>query len=104
MTKWKQLRKQIPIKVQIKASIFYDIVWVQEFPTDCVGMTNFDKRQIQLKLGQTDKETVLTYLHELMHAISGENDINLTENQILKLEKSLYYVLKPANVFGVISE
>lgn len=99
MSKWTKFRAQIPIKVQVKSRVFYEVVWVEAFPDDCVGKTDYEKRQIILKLGQTNKETVLTYLHELAHAISGEYDINLTENQVQGIEKSLYYVLKDANIF-----
>lgn len=42
---------------------------------------------------------VITYLHELLHAISDDYDIGLSERQILKLEKAFPYLLEKGNVF-----
>jgi uncharacterized protein YpuA (DUF1002 family) len=64
-----------------------------------LGETRFDPKQIVIKDGQAPKDKVHTYIHELLHAISEEYEVNLTENQVRALERALYYVLKSDNVF-----
>jgi hypothetical protein len=101
MTKWKRLRKLIPNRVQIKRKVYYDVIWTEKFPNqDLMGLTDFEKHQITLKLGMSDKATVITYLHELLHAFSSENDVVLTESQVLQLENTFYYIMKDNNLFG----
>jgi hypothetical protein len=64
-----------------------------------VGETRFDRKQIAIKDKLSPKNTVITYLHEVAHGLSAEHDMQLTENQILALEKGLYYLLKDGNLF-----
>lgn len=100
MLDWKKLLKKIPSKVQITKTHFYEVVWVDSFSSQNVmGETRFDKRQIAIKKQMSPKLTVITYLHEVLHAISGEHDAELTEKQVLALEKSFYYFLKTNNIF-----
>jgi hypothetical protein len=97
---WKQRRAEIPHRVQLGKRI-YEIVWVADFADGkTLGETRFNPPQIALKTGESDKETVKTYLHEIMHGISHEEEANLTENQVLALECSLPYVLKLGNIFN----
>lgn len=102
MVNWRKLAKRIPHKVQIGNKNFYEILWVERFDDpEQVGEMFKDLKQIKLKIDQTNKEKVLTYLHEVIHAFSDENDIGLTESQVSKLEKSmLYYWLKTDNLFS----
>ena len=100
MINWKQMIKRIPSKVQIAKSSSYEVVWIDSFDNDTVlGETRFDKRQIVIKKGLSPKITVVTYLHEVIHAISAEHNVELTENQVLALENSFYYLLKNDNIF-----
>jgi hypothetical protein len=100
MVNWKKLVKKIPNKVQLAKGEEYEIVWVESFKQeDVVGETRFDRKQIAIKSKMSAKNTVITYLHEVAHGISAEHEIDLTENQILALEKGLYYLLKDGNVF-----
>lgn len=46
-------------------------------------------RQILLADRLSAKELEITLFHELCHAISFEYEVNLTEKQVLKLEKAL---------------
>lgn len=97
---WSKLSKQIPLNVQIKSKVFYDVLWAKDFELHGqVGKSEPNYRQITIKLDETPKETVLTYLHEVIHAISDTYDIGLTEQQVLKLEQSLNYILKQNNIF-----
>lgn len=100
MVNWKKLAKKIPNKVQLSKKGEYEIVWVESFKqSDVVGETRFDRKQIAIKTKMSAKSTVITYLHEVAHGISAEHEVELTENQILALEKSLYYLIKDGNLF-----
>lgn len=101
MVNWKKLVKQIPYKVQVGNKLFYEVVWVERFDDEGqVGEMDSTLKQIRIKINQSNKEKVLTYLHELCHAFSDENKIGLTESQVSKLEsKMFYYLLKSGNLF-----
>jgi hypothetical protein len=100
MANWKKLVKRIPNKVQLSRKGEYEIVWVESFKEDdVVGETRFDRKQIAIKDKMSAKNTVITYLHEVTHGLSAEHDIQLTENQVLAIEKGLYYLLKDGNIF-----
>lgn len=99
MKNWKKLRRLIPNKVLIKNKVWYHIYWTDKFDDDTIGITESDKRHIVIKKGMSDQLTVVTYLHECLHAFSDENEIKLTESQILKMEKMFYYILQSNNIF-----
>ncbi len=96
---WDDLVSRIPHFIQLKKAR-YEICWVDDFKDGkTLGETRFDPKQILIKTGQTAKEAVKTYLHEVEHATSHEFDANLTEAQVRALEKSLPWILKPGNIF-----
>ncbi len=99
MVKWKKLKNKIPISVQYGRNQHCNIKWVQGFGDDTVGSMHLASNEILIKLGMSDKLTITTYIHELLHLFSDANEVGLTENQILKLEKAFYYVLKDGNIF-----
>jgi len=100
MVNWKKLVKKIPNKVQLAKRGEYEVVWVDEFKQhDTIGETRFDRKQIAIKKNLSPKLTIITYLHEVIHGLSAEHDAQLTENQVLALEKGLYYLLKDGNLF-----
>lgn len=101
MTRWIKWVKKIPSTVQLSRKGKYEVVWTDTIKddTDVLGETRFDPKQIVIKNGQSPKETVHTYVHEILHAVSAEYDVNLTEAQVRKLEKALYYILKDGNIF-----
>jgi len=104
---WRKLVKRIPSKVQIARKLFYDVVWVSEFRDNngvinesYVGLCDKNKRIIYILNTLSNKEKVLTYLHELIHAFSDENDIGITERQVGLIEKKcLTFVIKSGNIF-----
>lgn len=99
MINWNHLKKRIPSRVII-GNNSYEILFIDEFNNpSTLGETRLEDKQIVLKNGQTSKELVKTYLHECLHAISEEYDVGLTEQQILKLEDSLTFILKDGNIF-----
>ena len=84
--KWKSHRKNIPQIVNINKSP-YEIVWTKGFTNaKVVGETRWSPKQIAIKTEEPDKETVHTFFHEAIHAISHEYDVNLTETQVKQLE------------------
>jgi len=97
---WDDLFNRIPSVVQIKKAK-YHVLWVDAFPNDPtqLGGTDPNKFQITVKNGQTSKESVCTFLHEVAHAFNFEYEMKLTEAQVVKFEKSLHWVLKPGNIF-----
>lgn len=98
MTK-KELQKlvdNIPNKIRITKDVSYEVVWLDHFPdTDYqYGECRFDSKQIVINKNQSNTEKLSTTLHELLHAVAMENDIPLTEKQVMALERSLFRVLK----------
>ena len=102
MVNWSKLVKQIPYKIQIGNKLFYEVVWVDRFDDPLqVGEMDSKLKQIRIKIDQSNKDMVLTYLHEVLHAFSDEHKIGLTEKQVSLLEKKMmYYWLKPVNLFS----
>lgn len=98
--KWTDLVTKIPHKVQVNTDRYFEIVWSDHLSQASVmGETRFEPDQIAIKIGQSNKEAVKTYLHELIHAVSDEYDVGLTETQVIQLEKAISTILKPGNVF-----
>lgn len=69
----------------------YQVLFVDGFVNDVeqLGECRYDPPQLVLKNGQSDKEMVSTILHECLHGIDFEEDIRLTEKQVLGLEKGI---------------
>lgn len=98
--KWAELVSKIPHKVSISSTRAFEVSWVDTFDNvDIDGMTHFDPDRIIIRSNQSSSETVKTYLHEILHAVSDEYTIGLTETQVIQLEKALSTILKPGNVF-----
>jgi|LakMenE18May11ns_1017448.scaffolds.fasta_scaffold9959583_17 hypothetical protein len=95
---WKNLRKKIPNRVRTKARTHYEVLWSDEFWFDektgkkTYGTTRFDPNLITLNINQGDKETIHTYFHEYIHALSVDYNLDLTETQVENLEKAFPYV------------
>jgi hypothetical protein len=93
---WKNLRNNIPNKIRTKAKVFFDVLWqdylVDKSNNSCMGITEFSPNQIKLDTMQSDKEAVLTFVHESFHAISDTYELGLTEKQVRKLEKAYPYI------------
>lgn len=99
-TNWKNLAGSIPSRIEIAPKKWYEVVHVSDFKDpETVGETRFDPNQIALKTGMTPFQCYSTFLHEVLHAMSEEYNIALTENQVLKLERALAYRIKKGDVF-----
>jgi len=90
---WKRLVNNIPSHVSTKDGL-YEVLYTEEFKDGkTLGESRFEEKQIVLKKGLSPKETVHTYFHELLHVSSEITGANLTENQVLSLEKDLTFWL-----------
>lgn len=104
MVKWASYRKKIPSHIKI-LGVEFEIVYIDTFKgNNLLGETVFcdnqlGGNQIRLKKNLSNKEMVSTYLHEVLHAISFVTNANLTETQVLALEKSVPSLLKPNAFF-----
>lgn len=98
--KWSFYRKHIPNKVQVSSGVVYEILWVDEFIDNTnVGECRYDQQQVVLKKGLSHKQTLETYIHELLHLFSHEYGVDLSEQDVLKLEKIIPFILKENNIF-----
>lgn len=99
MINWNKLKRRIPSRVTF-GNNSYEILYIEQFSNPLtLGETRLEDKQIVLKTDQTPKELVKTYLHECLHAVSEEYEVGLTEQQILKLEDALQYILRENNIF-----
>lgn len=100
MINWFNYLQKIPPRVKIGKNT-YEVLFIQEFKDkEQVGESRFaEEKQIILKINQTVKDTVHTYFHEILHAISEEYSVNLTEKQVLNFEKALKDLLNKNNLW-----
>lgn len=93
---WKQLRANIPSKIKTKYKTSFDVLWqdnlVDSSGKYLYGITKFNPNQIIINTQQSDKEAVLTLFHEVIHAMDDSYEVGLTENNVMKLEKSFLYI------------
>lgn len=102
MIKIKKAVELIPNKVRITREATYEVLYTDAFLTDPAqfGECRYDPKQILMRNSQSDSEKVQTFIHEVLHAISFENDgLNLTEKQVMILERSLFRVFKLNGLF-----
>lgn len=87
--------KIIPTQIRIKRDVSYEVVWTASFPDNKqVGECRYASKQIVLKTNESPTETLKTFIHETLHAISFEHPkLVLTERQVIILEIALYKVL-----------
>ena len=84
----------IPAHTKVTSKRTYETLYTDDFKDGkTMGEARFDPPQIVIQKGHNEKETFSTYIHELIHSIAFENDINLTEDHVLKLEKGILRVL-----------
>ncbi len=100
MINWLKYLQNIPPRIKIGQNT-YEILWTESFKDkEQVGESRFsDEKQILIKIGQSNKESVHTYFHEVLHAISEEYNVNLTEKQVQNMEKALKDLIKDNNLW-----
>jgi hypothetical protein len=80
----------VPPRVRITAKITYEVVWTDAFKFERqLGECDPNTKQIKIKTGMNARKQYFVYLHEVLHAISFEADLELTEKQVEGLENSL---------------
>jgi len=85
---------KLPHRVKIKSKVEYEIVSVEAFPDPkVVGECRFHTNQIAIKAGQSDKQTLMCLIHEILHSAEDAYDINISHDAVYKLEKAIYYIL-----------
>lgn len=88
-TDWSKVKSKIPPHVKIRSKT-YEVLWIENFKDGkTLGETRFAERQIVLLKNMKPKMAVSTFFHEILHAISFECEAELTENQVLAVEKSM---------------
>lgn len=84
---------KIPNSIRITHKKRYEVVWIDSFSDPkIVGETRFNPPQIVIKKDHGDE--FMTFVHELLHAISNEYDLNLTENQVMGMELAIKRIAK----------
>ena len=94
MINWKKVKSKIPHRLRIKNKIWYEILWVDDFKDGkTLGESRLHLKQLVLLKNMSPKLTIETFVHELLHVISHEYGSDLTEKQVLAMEKSTPYLL-----------
>jgi len=60
---------------------------------DCYGKTNAKNKTIHIKSGISARETLATFIHELLHVIEFEMPVRLKHKTVYKLEKAVLEIL-----------
>lgn len=96
---WKNLAARIPKSFKVRKNTF-KIEFVTRFEDGThVGLSDYDKKTIYLKKGQSKKELVHTYIHECLHIFSDEYNLKISEKQVQGLEKTLTFWILNGNIF-----
>lgn len=83
-----------PNLIRYSSKKTYEVLKIKDFKDgNTLGEFRPDSAQIVLLEGLESKAEFSCLLHELMHLVSFETDANLTESQVLKLEKGLMRLL-----------
>lgn len=99
MINWKSLSKRIPKKFKVGRKTF-KVQWVNEFPDKKqVGESDWNNKIIYLKKKQSKSELVHTYIHEVIHIVSDEFELKISEKQVRGLEKTLRFWIESGNIF-----
>lgn len=87
-------RVRLPSHIKVKNKTVYELVWLDTFSDpDVLGECRFDSRQIAIKSGQSEKQEMKTFIHEVLHAICEERGIEISHRSVYQLEEALFYIL-----------
>jgi hypothetical protein len=84
---------RIPGKIRITRKTAYDILFSHDHTDPNHGSCDPNKKQIVINVNQSKTNIKKTMLHEALHAMSIEHEINLTETQVRKLEDAVWKLL-----------
>lgn len=57
------------------------------------GDTDSKKKEIRIKKGMSERSTFITFIHELLHALSDEHKLDLKHDTVYALEEALAELL-----------
>lgn len=84
------LQKAYPKKIH-----FGDSVYTIKFKKNmgCYGETDPDKKIITIKHGLSSRQTLATFVHEILHLIEFEHPLKIKHKMIYELEKAIMEIL-----------
>jgi len=71
----------------------YKIKFVRRFKDDTVGLCDPNNHTITILKGMTKKETLCTFIHEVLHALSFEGDFKIKHKTIYSLERAIFELI-----------
>lgn len=91
---------KLPEMILIKGDI-WQIRLVKEIEAgkNTVGLCDEQDNMIYIKRGQSTKDKVKTFIHELLHAIEISHNFNIPHRLVYALEEPIYQLIKD-NFYG----
>jgi len=85
--------ERLPFRIRFAKRVYYGVSMVSAFhDARDIGSCDPNKKEIKIKAGLSEKLTVSSLTHEIIHLINFELDLKLTEEQVLGLELGLVKV------------
>jgi hypothetical protein len=92
-------KTQYPTKIRVHKAE-YSIAFVDQIEgRSTLGLCDFERKIIFIRNRQKSKDTLKTFIHELLHAIEHEFDLTMQHDLIYKLEDPIFQVLYD-NIIG----
>lgn len=86
--------KKLPKKIKVGRHS-YSVKYMEEIEEGkLLGVCYLDDKRIEVAMEKGQREAESTILHEMLHAISEEYDLNLSEKRVIQLEKGLFETLE----------
>ena len=86
--------QKMPYRIRFEPRKAYGVSMVSGFDDELDGTCNPNTKEIKIRLGMTDRATLSALIHEIIHLVNFERDLNITEEQTLGLEHGLLKVLE----------
>lgn len=90
----KPISEVIPRKVRITAKVSYTVLFVDKLDIDNMGVCDPNTRQILILLGMSTKDTLATFIHELLHAMEFEHGIEIPHKAVHQLDVAIESLLR----------
>jgi hypothetical protein len=86
---------EYPEKIEVLPGVFYHISFHKVILRDrnCHGSCNDTNRRIRLRLGQSNRALLETFVHELLHAIEFELKLKIPHKSLDEVATALVRVL-----------
>lgn len=86
---------KFPHKVRITSKVSYEVVWVDRFDNEAwLGECRPDNKQIVLRRGRPERETLQTFIHEILHAVEFEYGAAIPHRLVYQLEEAFEAILR----------